>query len=106
MRVNAAGITELTLMPEYLPSAASARVSPKMPALLDTYGLVNGVPNTEADDVGGDPGVVHQHLAPASGEGAGVRPSQPPPATGDDGHLVLEPQLGHGFVPPSDSNSV
>ena len=36
MRVNAGGITELALMPEYRPSAASARVSPKIPALLDT----------------------------------------------------------------------
>src|SRR5215218_7291379 len=51
MRVNAAGMTELTLIPEYRPSAASARVSPKMPALLETYGLVNGVPNTDADDM-------------------------------------------------------
>src|SRR5215213_1424736 len=51
MRVNAAGMTELTLIPEYRPSAASARVSPKIPALLETYGLVNGVPNTDADDM-------------------------------------------------------
>ena len=26
-------------------------MSPKIPALLDTYGLVNGVPNTDADDM-------------------------------------------------------
>ena len=183
MRVNAAGITELTLMPEYRPSAASARVEPEdaglarhvgagerraehrrrrhvddaararclevrprgaahahraavvrvdeqvevlgrhlversaagdagvvhddvdAPELVervlddhrgavaddavavgdrdaavgaDLLGRVIGRGLVGGDAVGGDPGVVHQHLAPARGQQAGVRPPEAP----------------------------
>ena len=67
----------------------------------DLVGGVLGRVLVGGDAVGGDPGVVHQHLAPAGRQQACVRPPQPPAAAGHDRHLALEAQLGHGFVPPS-----
>jgi len=56
--------------------------------------------------VGGDTGVVHQHLAPPGCEVARVRPPEPAAAAGHDRHLAVEAQLAHGWCSPRDSNSV